>query len=96
MPRSDGSLASLNAETDLGIMTDGVINLHLVRSLEVQECSFQALVLLRHAGHVTESTAINIVHADNVCVVAEGLKDRGGCSRTGGKGESVGTAGFER
>lgn len=77
-------------------MTEGVINLHVVGALEVNECCFQALVLLRYAGHVTESAAINIVDADDVCVVADGLKDRGGCGRTRGKGETVGTAGFER
>jgi hypothetical protein len=76
-------------------VTEGVINLHLVGGLEVNECCFQVLVLLRYAGHVTESAAINIVDADDVCVVAEGLKDRGGCGRTRGKGESVG-ARFER
>jgi hypothetical protein len=94
--RSGRSLGSLSGETDLGIVTERVINLHLVCRLEVHECCFQALVLLRHAGHVTESSAINIVDADDMCVVAEGLKDRGGCGRTRGKGESVGTPGFER
>jgi len=77
-------------------VTEGVVNLHLVGALEVNECRFQALVLLRYAGHVTESAAIDIVDADDVCVMAEGLKDRGGCGRTRGEGESVGTAGFER
>ena len=94
--RSDGCLGSLSGDTDLGIVTDGVINLHLVGCLEVQECCFQPLVLLRHAGHVTESSAINVVDADDVCVVAEGLKYCGSCGRARRKGESVGTPGFER
>ena len=77
-------------------MTEGVINLHRVGALKVNECCFQALVLLRYAGHVTEGAAINVIDADDMCVVAEGLKDRGGCGRTRGECESVSTAGFER
>jgi hypothetical protein len=77
-------------------VTKRVINLHLVGALEINECCFQALVLLRYAGHVTESAAINVVDADDVCVVAEGLKNRSGCGRTRGKCESMGTAGFKR
>ncbi len=92
MQRSDGSVENLSNETDLGIVTEGVINLHLVGVLQVNECCFHALVLLGHAGHVTESSAINIVDADDVWVVAEGLKNRGGRGRTRGKGESVSTA----
>ena len=86
----------MSRETDLGIVAEGVINLHLVGVLEVNEGCLQPLVLLRYARHVTESAAINIVDADDVCVGAEGLKDRGGCSRARGKGESVSTPGFER
>jgi hypothetical protein len=70
--------------------------LHLVGVLEVNECCFHALVLLGHAGHITESPTINIVYADDVWVVAERLKDGGGRGRTRCKGESVCTAGFER
>ncbi len=83
-------------QTDLSIVTEGMINLHLVGILEVNECCFQALVLLRDAGHVTESAAIDIVDADDVCVVAEGLKHGGSGGRTGCKGEGVCTPGFER
>jgi hypothetical protein len=90
------SVRSLSKETDLGVVTEGIINLHLVSALEVNECCFEALVFLRYTGHVTESAAINIVNADNVCVVAEGLKDRGGRGRTRCKGKGVGTARFER
>jgi hypothetical protein len=96
MQRSDGSVGTLSGQTDLGIVTDGVINLHLVGVLEVNECCFQPLVLVGYVGHVTESSAINIIDADDVCVVTERLKDRGGCRRTRGKGKGVGTSGFER
>ena len=89
-------LDRLSNETDLGIVTKGIINLNLVGALEVNECCFEALVLLRYTGHVTESATINIVNADDVCVVPERLQDRGGRGRTRCKGESVGTVGFER
>jgi hypothetical protein len=89
-------LDRLSKETDLGVVTEGIINLHLVGAFEVNKSCFEALVFLRYTGHVTESAAINIVNADDVCVVAEGLKDRGGRGRTRCKGEGVGTAGFER
>jgi hypothetical protein len=53
------------------------------------KCCFQALALLRHAGHVTESATIDTVDAEDVCVVTEGLRNRGGCGRTRGKDESI-------
>ena len=72
------------------------INLHLVGTLKVDKCCLQALALLHHAGHVTESATIDIVDADDVWVVTEGLRNRGGCGRTRGKGESICTPGFKR
>jgi hypothetical protein len=77
---------------DFSIVTEGI----LVGILKVDKCCFQALAFPRHAGHVTESATMDIVDADDVCVVTEGLRNRGGCGRTRSKGKSICTPGFKR
>ena len=54
-------------EANLGIVAEGGIDLVLV--LEVDKGCLHTLVFPCDAGHVTEGTSVDVIDADDVCVL---------------------------
>ena len=76
-------------ETYFCVIADSVFHLFFIRVFKINKSCFKALVFLCDTSHVTECAAVDIIHADNVGIGTQGLEDRGGCSRSRGKSQTV-------
>ena len=83
------------AETHLGVGSEGGEDGVVVRVLEINERSFEPLVLSSDARHVAERAAVDVVDADDVGVGPERLQHRRGRRGARGEREPVRAAGLE-
>ena len=83
-------------ETYLGVLTDSVFHLFFIGVFEINKGCFKTLIFLCDTSHVTECSSIYVIHADDMGIGTQGLKDRGGCSRSRGKSQTVCTTRLKR
>jgi len=71
-------LKSSGDGTNLGIIAECMVHFLFINVLEIDKGYFYTLVLLGDASHVIESASIDVIDADDVGIMTQGLDDSGG------------------